>query len=164
MRGVRGQTAVNTIIAVGAALFIGILIIFSVYEGTVEKDYTNESLGDATNNTITYFTTDNTPIASTGIEIRNASGGVITEQSTAPGWQLESASNGNISINYTGYDVGAASDATYADYTNTKITGTALTSAQDVEGYLWIGIGFFGLGLLVLGAVYILRIIRQMGG
>lgn len=42
------------------------------------------------------------------------------------------------------------------------LTGTANTTFIAVEGYMWTGVGFLGLGLLVLGAVYILRIIRQM--
>lgn len=42
------------------------------------------------------------------------------------------------------------------------LTGTANTTFDLVEGYLWTGMGFLGLGLLVLGAVFILRIIKQL--
>lgn len=42
------------------------------------------------------------------------------------------------------------------------LTGTANTTFGTVEGYLWTGMGFLGLGLLVLGAVFILRIIKQL--
>ena len=44
----------------------------------------------------------------------------------------------------------------------TGLTGTANSTFSTVEGYLWTGIGFLGLGLLVLGAVFILRIIKQL--
>lgn len=44
------------------------------------------------------------------------------------------------------------------------LTGTANSTYISVEGYLWTGIGFLGLGLLVLGAMYILGIIGNMGG
>lgn len=44
------------------------------------------------------------------------------------------------------------------------LTGTANSTYQSVESYLWTGIGFLGLGLLVLGAMYILGIIGNMGG
>jgi hypothetical protein len=241
----KGQATVKKVIVVAATLFVGILVIFSLYEGTIQKDIINETLGEATRNTLTYLTTDNAPIATTGIEVRNSTGavlteqaiapgwqlisastgnisinytgvdnvineylgdalnntitylttdyapilstdievrnstgGVITEQAIAPGWQLISASTGNISINYTGIDIGAASDATYIDYTkdlgtsdttyidytHTKITGSALTTAKDTYSYMWTGLLFIGLGLLVIGAMYILGMIGGIGG
>lgn len=42
------------------------------------------------------------------------------------------------------------------------LSGTANSTFNTVEGYLWTGMGFLGLGLLVLGAVFILRIIKQL--
>lgn len=45
----------------------------------------------------------------------------------------------------------------------TGLTGTANTTFNSVVGYLWTGMSFLGLGILVLGAVYIMRIIKQMG-
>jgi hypothetical protein len=159
----KGQATVKKIIVVAATLFVGILVIFSLYEGTVQKSIVNESLGDALNNTITYLTTDNAPIATTGIEVRDPTL-PMTECGTAPCYSLVSAATGNISINYTGVDIGATSNTTYIDYTWNRMTGSALTTSKDTYSYMFTGLLFIGLGLLVLGAMYILGMIGGLGG
>jgi hypothetical protein len=43
------------------------------------------------------------------------------------------------------------------------LTGTANTTYGDIGDYMWTGFLFIGLGLLVLGAMYILGMIGGLG-
>lgn len=68
------------------------------------------------NNTITYIFPDNIGDGIRSISITNNSGGAVPERTLAPGWQLISGTTGNISVNYTGQNLGAATIDVQVDY------------------------------------------------
>lgn len=171
LKGQRGQTTVTHIIGVAAAIFVGILVISSLYEGSIAAFHDDELLGNMTAN-YTEFTTDYIPISSDSthtIVVKNQSATFTVSAAVpceAPCYIVAGGyAVGNVTVNATPPDLSSVStdDLIYIDYYDTKMAvGTGLTTAIAAFGYLWVGIGFLGLGLLVLGAMYVLRIIREM--
>lgn len=162
----------QAVITTAALIVIGIVIINGIYEGSVVEFVDDESLGNMTAN-ITSFT-----VANPSISQHADHAPTCTNQTTAltlaaslpcnaPCF-IVSYANGNLTANET--RAAAANpneDVIVCDYYNTKLPGgsgtsSALGTGVLSSGYLWVAIGFLGLGLLVMGAVFILRIIRQL--
>lgn len=170
MREEKGQAAVQTFIGTGALVFVGILVIAQVFSGAGVGYIQNEALGNMTGN-LTDFTADFTPMSQHSSHtpvLSNTTtefnlGDDITTGCTVPCFAV-TYDSGNISVNATYPDQDPTTNELTLTYYESDVEGTGLTTLVTVEGYLWVGMGFLGLGLLVLGAIFVLRIIRQMGG
>lgn len=167
-RNQSGQ-AVQSVIVITATILIGIKILFELYQGTIYQYYPNEYIGNMTApNNITYFgvSVNNLPLeVSPAPVLRNGTDAIVTVGTTWPcvASCVAVDTAGNVSVNLTEIATGH-SEAIYIDYYQMRVTGSALTQGKATEGYLWTGILFLGLGILVLGAAYILGIIGNLGG
>lgn len=152
-------------IVAASTLFIAILIINSLYEGAIAKPYDDELLGNMTDN-ITSFTVDHIPISSDSthtIVLKNQTATFTTPCGAAPCYDISSYALGNVTVNVTGETGDATTYIIYMDYFDTKMAvGTGLSTAIAAFSYLWVALGFMGLGILVMGAVYVMKVIRQM--
>lgn len=168
MRGEKGQAAVQVVIATAALVFIGITIIASIYSGAGVAFQDDYEFGNTTGN-ITSFTAASFPISTLTAHAPTCSNQTTsftlgTVDTAAPSFTV-GYNTGNFTFNTTYAENVVTDDVMTCDYYTSSVTGTtALTTLTNIEGYLWVGIGFLGLGLLVLGAVFVLRLIRQMGG
>lgn len=111
---------------------------------------TNENQ-TVSNNTLTSISTTNTPIEKP-TSITNETGGTIPESATAPGWQLIDASIGNITVNYTGVDLGATTIDVQLDYVYVDPAGSNLSTTDDVLLSLWPTFIIIGGLLTILAA------------
>lgn len=168
----RGQAAAGTVIAIAATLFVGIVIVSEIYDAVVVEYVENETLGTITAN-ITDFTTAQVPISAhadhTPVVINETTTftAATSLPCTAPCYLIDNYATGNISVNIStpagsGMLVGA--ESIYITYYDAKLGTTAsLAGGVTAGGYMWTGLLFLGLALLVMGAVYVLRMIKQMG-
>jgi len=170
----KGQAAVQVVIATAAMVFIGIMVLDAVYQGSVADYIQDESLGNMTAN-VTDFTLSNVPVSQLSAHPLN-----ITNQTTeiskgddamctAPCYFIDNYGTGNISVNLSGeIDADITDSVITADYYQARVgssgaANSAIGMGNTIVGYMWTGLLFLGLGLLVLGAVFVLRIVKDMG-